>query len=133
MTASNDWPELRDLYGASAAPDLDTCHFFHVHIDERGTSVTFGFETSQLPEHPKPEWTASAYNTLRFWVEFTGVSGLRVSGILAEAKRAVRITNGGGPDPDRLEVSVASETRSIAFSATVSRVTHTRVYPKGPI
>nr|WSW47856.1 immunity 50 family protein [Streptomyces sp. NBC_01001] len=130
MTASNDWPELRDLYGAAPVPDLDTCHFFHVHIDERGTSVTFGFETPQLPEHPKPEWTASAYNTLRFWVEFTGVTDLRVSGILAEAERAVRITGGV---PDHLEVSVTSETRSIAFSASASRVTYTRVYLKGSL
>ncbi|MER7466714.1 Imm50 family immunity protein [Streptomyces sp. NPDC097981] len=128
MAASIERPELRDLYGTAPVPDLDTCDFFHVHIDERSTSVTFAFETSQLPANPKPEWTESAYNTLRFWIEFTGVSELRVSGILAEAKRAVRIT--GGAAPDRLDVSVTSETRSIAFSASASHVTHTRVYLK---
>ncbi len=131
MTDSSEWPELRALYGTAPLPDLDTCDFFHVHIDERGTSVTFGFETSQLPANPEPEWTESAYNTLRFWIEFTGVSDLRVSGILAEAKRAVRISGGG--TPGRLDVSVTSETRSIAFSASASHVTHTRVYLKGSL
>ncbi|MFE5774063.1 Imm50 family immunity protein [Streptomyces sp. NPDC056485] len=131
MTDSNEWPELRALYGTAALPGVDTCDFFHVHIDERGTSVTFAFETSQLPANPKPERTEPAYNTLRFWVEFTGVSGLRVSGILAEAKRVVRIGDGGRPG--RLDVSVTSETRSIAFSASASQVTHTRVYLKGSL
>ncbi|MYT23064.1 hypothetical protein GTW69_22715 [Streptomyces sp. SID7760] len=131
MTDANEWPELRALYGTAPLPDLDTCDFFHVHIDERGTSVTFAFETSQLPAHPKAEWRGSAYNTLRFWIEFTGVSGLRVAGILAEARRTVRISGGG--TPGRLDVSVTSGTRSIAFSASASQVTHTRVYLKGSL
>ncbi|MFJ3914098.1 immunity protein 50 of polymorphic toxin system [Streptomyces sp. 2132.2] len=135
MTVSNDWPELRELYGAEPLPDLDTCDFFHVHVDERGTSVTFALETSRLPAHPKPEWTEAAYNTLRFWIEFSGVADLRVAGLLADAERAVRIEGGGdgGGTAGRLRVSVTSETRSIAFSAAASRVTQTRVYLKGSI
>ncbi|MFB7982933.1 Imm50 family immunity protein [Streptomyces vinaceus] len=137
MTVSNDWPELRELYGADPLPDLDTSDFFHVHVDERGTSVTFALETSRLPAHPKPEWTEAAYNTLRFWIEFSGVADLRVAGLLADAERAVRIEGGGegggGGTASRLKVSVTSETRSIAFSAAASRVTHTRVYLKGSI
>ncbi|MFB7057700.1 Imm50 family immunity protein [Streptomyces vinaceus] len=133
MTVSNDWPELRELYGADPLPDLDTSDFFHVHVDERGTSVTFALETSRLPAHPKPEWTEAAYNTLRFWIEFSGVADLRVAGLLADAERAVRIEGGGGGAVGRLRVSVISETRSIAFSAAASRVTHTRVYLKGSI
>ncbi|MEU8843774.1 hypothetical protein AB0D97_32415 [Streptomyces roseus] len=59
------------------------------------------------------------------------MSGLRVAGILAEAKRTVRISGGG--TPGRLDVSVTSGTRSIAFSASASQVTHTRVYLKGSL
>ncbi|MFK0258782.1 Imm50 family immunity protein [Streptomyces sp. NPDC090445] len=130
MTDSIRWPELQALYGAAPVPDLSTCHFFHTHIDERGTSVTFGFETGRLPPHPKPEWSGNAYNTLRFWIEFTGVTGLRVSGILADAERAVRITEDG--TSDHLRVSVVSDRRAISFRAAAARVPHTRVYLQGP-
>ncbi|MEV7558059.1 Imm50 family immunity protein [Streptomyces sp. NPDC089795] len=125
------WPELQALYGASPVPDLDTCDFFYIHIDERETSVTLGFETQQLPPHPEPEWSQKAYNTLRFWIEFTGVTELRVAGLLAEAERAVRITQDGSPTS--LRVSVESERRSISFTATSARVSHTRVYLQGPL
>ncbi|MFJ6053373.1 Imm50 family immunity protein [Streptomyces sp. NPDC092307] len=125
------WSTLRALYGTSPVPDLNTCHFFYIHIDERGTSVTFGFETQQLPPHPKPEWSEQAYNTFCFWIEFTGVTNLRVSGIRAEKERTVRII--GGDTADGLQASVNSDTRSIAFAATSSRVSHTSVYLQGPV
>ncbi|MFJ2822334.1 Imm50 family immunity protein [Streptomyces toxytricini] len=128
MSEPITWPELQALYGTHPVPDLNTCHSFHVHVDERDTSVTLGFETQQLPPHPKPEWTAKAYNTLCFWLEFTGVSDLRVHGILAEAERSVRITHG-----DTIRVAIHSNTRSMAFTATTARVSHTRVYLQGPI
>lgn len=131
MADSIDWPELRTLYGTTPLPDLNTCHFFYLHVDERDTSVTFGFETQQLPRHPKPEWVQKAYNTLRFWIEFTGVVDLRLQGVLAEAERSVQIT--GGSTPGTLQVSVHSGTRSIAFTAAASRVSHTRVYLQGPV
>ncbi|MCJ1678941.1 immunity 50 family protein [Streptomyces sp. APSN-46.1] len=131
MTESSDWSELRALYGTAPVPDLDSCDFFHVHVDERGASVTFGFETQQLPPHPKPEWSEKAYNTLCFWIEFTGVTDLRLSGIHAEAERAVQIT--GGDTPDGLRVSVNSDTRSITFAASSSQVSHTRVYLQGAL
>ncbi|WP_404958392.1 Imm50 family immunity protein [Streptomyces sp. 147326] len=131
MTDSSNWPELRALYGTSPVPDLNTCHLFYIHIDERDTSVTFGFETQKLPPHPKPEWSEQAYNTFCFWIEFTGVTKRRVSGIRAEAERAVRII--GGDTADDLQVSVNSETRSIVFSAVSSRVAHTSAYLQGAL
>ncbi|MFF4446264.1 Imm50 family immunity protein [Streptomyces sp. NPDC001502] len=131
MSETIVWPELQALYGASPVPDLDTCHFFYLHIDERGTSVTFGFETRQLPSHPGPEWSQKAYNTLRFWIEFTGVTELRVAGILAEAERTVRIAEDGSSTG--LKVSVESERRSVSFAATSAQVSHTRVYLQGPL
>ncbi|MFF2789289.1 Imm50 family immunity protein [Streptomyces sp. NPDC058049] len=131
MSETIIWPELQALYGASPVPDLDTCHFFYLHVDERGTSVTFGFETQQLPPYPEPEWSRKAYNTLLFWIEFTGVTELRVAGLLAEAERAVRITEDGSPT--RLKVSVESERRSVSFTAASARVSHTRVYLQGAL
>ncbi|WP_330298998.1 Imm50 family immunity protein [Streptomyces sp. NBC_00503] len=130
MTASNEWPELRALYGTVQVPDLNTCGFFYVHVDERETSVTFGFETSQLPSHPKPEWSGKPYNTLRFFVEFTDVTNLRMAGIVAEAERRVRIGRGAS---DCLDVAVAGDRREISFSAAASRVTHIRVELQGSL
>ncbi len=128
MTASSDWSELQSLYGAESMPDLDTCRFFYVHMDERDGSVTFGFETQEMPEHPKSAWKEQEYNTLCFWIEFTDVADLRVLGIRAEAERTVLITDG-----DVLRVSVESDTRSIAFSAGSLRVSHSEVYLQGAL
>ncbi|MET9320505.1 Imm50 family immunity protein [Streptomyces sp. NPDC003038] len=130
MTGSSEWPELRALYGATQLPDLNTCGFFYVHVDERETSVTFGFETSQLPPQPKPEWLTKPYNTLRFFVEFTGVTNLRMAGIVAEAERSVRIAQGTS---GCLDVAVVGGRREISFSAVASRVTHIRVELQGGV
>ncbi|MFJ4336916.1 Imm50 family immunity protein [Streptomyces sp. NPDC088915] len=124
------WPELAALY--ETPPDLSSCPLYYVHVDERDTSVTLGFETSRLPDRPRPEWEGRQYNTVRFFVVFTGVDELRFTGVAAEHPDAhdrtvgVVVTGGG-----RQRVSVTSETRSIAFSAAASAVTGIRVYLQG--
>lgn len=126
------WPQLAVLY--DVPPDLSTCPLYYVHVDERDTSVTLGFETSRLPDHPKPEWEEGSYNTLRFFVVFIGVEGLRMTGIAAEQPerhdRTVRVT---GTAAGRQQVSVTSGTRSISFTAETSQVAHTRVYLQGSL
>ncbi len=126
------WPELAALY--ATPPDLSTCPLYHVHVDERDTSVTLGFETPQLPDHPRPEWEEKQYNTLCFFVVFTGVDELRATGIAAEhpdrRDRTVRVTR---TDTGRQRVSVTSDNRTLAFSAAASAVTLTRVYLQGSI
>lgn len=124
------WPQLAVLY--DVPPDLSSCPLYYVHVDERGTSVTLGFETSRLPDHPEPQWEAGSYNTLRFFVVFTGVDELRMTGIAAEPPerhdRTVHIT---GTTAGRRQVSVTSGTRSISFTAEDSRITRIRVYLQG--
>ncbi|WP_432085000.1 Imm50 family immunity protein [Streptomyces sp. bgisy095] len=124
------WPELAALY--ETPPDLSSCPLYYVHVDERDTSVTLGFETSLLPDRPRAEWEGERYDTVRFFVVFTGVDGLRVTGIAAEhpdaRDRAVDVVvNGTG----RQRVSVSSGSRSLAFSAAASAVTLIRVYLQG--
>lgn len=124
------WPELAALW--ETPPDLSSCPLYYVHADERGTSVTLGFETSRLPDHPRAEWEGKRYNTMRFFVVFTGVDEPRITGIAAEAPyardRAVGVVV---TDTGRQRVSVTSENRSITFSATTSAVTRSRVYLQG--
>ncbi|MFF4848193.1 Imm50 family immunity protein [Streptomyces sp. NPDC001194] len=126
----NDWPELTALY--EVLPELGSCALHDVHIDERDTSVTLGFETAHLPEHPLPAWgePGTAYNTLYFTLVFTGIRDLRISGILAEAERTVRIT---GAAAGRWEVAVDGVVRSIRFSAAGSRVTRVRAGLRGAL
>lgn len=90
------WPELAALY--DTPPELSSCPLYDVHVDERDTSVTLGLQTAQLPDHPEPEWARSTYNTLCFFLVFTGVEDLRMTGIASEHPdrhdRTVRVTVG---------------------------------------
>ncbi|MDX5572598.1 Imm50 family immunity protein [Streptomyces griseus] len=124
------WPELTALY--ETPPDLSSCPLYYVHVDERDTSVTLGFETARLPDRPRAEWVGKRYDTVRFFVVFTGVDELRITGIAAEPPdardRTVRVVVA---DTGRQQVSVAGESRSISFSAATSAVTRSRVYLQG--
>ncbi|WP_405530078.1 immunity 50 family protein [Streptomyces avidinii] len=126
------WPELAALY--ETPPDLSSCPLYYVHVDERDTAVTLGFETGRLPDHPKREWEEEQYNTLRFFVLFTGVDELRITGIAAEhpdrRDRTVRVIVS---DTGRQQISVTSENRSITFSAAASAVTRGRVELQGSL
>ncbi|KOU32774.1 hypothetical protein ADK52_00405 [Streptomyces sp. WM6372] len=125
MNARPRWAALYEV-----PPELGSCDLYDVHIDERDTSVTFGFETDRLPDHPLPEWgePGRAYNTLYFSMVFTGVRDLRISGIPAEAGRTVRIA---GTPRGRRQVAVVSGTGSIRFSAAGSHVSRVRVGLRG--
>ncbi|WP_407836879.1 Imm50 family immunity protein [Streptomyces sp. DSM 116496] len=124
------WPQLAVLY--DAPPDLSSCPLYYVHVDERDTSVTLGFESSRLPDHPEPDWQEGTYNTLRFFVVFSGVDELRMAGIAAEHPdlhdRTVCLTE---TVTGRQRVSVTSATRSISFTAEASRLDGIRVYLQG--
>uniref|UniRef100_A0AAU2JU00 Immunity 50 family protein n=1 Tax=Streptomyces sp. NBC_00049 TaxID=2903617 RepID=A0AAU2JU00_9ACTN len=126
------WPELAALY--DTPPELSSCPLYSVHVDERDTSLTLGFETGRLPDRPKPEWAGSPYDTFVFFLLFTGVEELRMTGIAAEdpalSDREVGVTV---TDAGRLRVSVTSGSRSLTFSAAASTVALTRVYLQGPI
>ncbi len=124
------WPELAALY--ETQPHLSSCPLYYVHVDERETSVTLGFETPRLPDHPRAEWEGKRYNTVRFFVVFTGVDKLRITGIAAESPdRHDRTVGVVVTDTGRQQVSVTSENRSITFSAVTSAVTRIRVYLQG--
>ncbi|MGW8487027.1 Imm50 family immunity protein [Streptomyces sp. NPDC055886] len=126
------WPELASLY--ETPPDLSSCPLYYVHVDERGTSVTLGFETSRLPDRPRAEWEGERYNMVRFFVVFTGVEELRIAGIAAEHPDTHDRTVGVVvTDTGRQQVSVTSESRSICFSAATSAVPRSRVYLQGSL
>ncbi|MFD7293032.1 Imm50 family immunity protein [Streptomyces sp. NPDC059897] len=97
--SQGDWIQLltdprlmTDLY--DAPPELSRCDLFYVHLDERGDSVTLGFDTSYLPARPLPEWQATDFNTFEFHLRFNSVEELRFSGWSAPAPEPVLTSSG---------------------------------------
>ncbi|MGW7378541.1 Imm50 family immunity protein [Streptomyces sp. NPDC054794] len=84
---------------------------FYVHIDERGDSVTLGFERGE------------GGDGFEFFVVFTGVDGLRVTGWgAAEAKEVqVSVLDGGVFD-----VLLGSRGSGIVFRAPAARLGKSR-------
>lgn len=118
MSAS-DWARLLDdpqsiqsLYDEE--PDLDQCDLFHVLADERGDSITLGFQTAQIPARIRPEWDGKEYNSFTFYLVFSWVEQLAVQGWAAPAHKRVSIRR----DPDeKLSVAITSEEASLRFRA----------------
>ncbi|MFI1780057.1 Imm50 family immunity protein [Streptomyces rubiginosohelvolus] len=68
----DDPQSIRSLY--EDEPDLDQCDLFHVLADERGDSITLGFQTAQTPARIKPEWDGKEYNSFTFYLVFPGLN-----------------------------------------------------------
>jgi hypothetical protein len=102
-----DWMRLLGSHGWGLS---------YVHIDERGDSVTLGFERRDGGEG------------FEFFVVFAGVDGLRVTGWGADQAKEVRVSvlDGGGFD-----VVLGSRESGIVFRATGARLSKSRAYPAG--
>lgn len=104
----DDPEEARGLFGA--APDLSARDLFYTHVDERGPSVTLGFQQRGLPGHPRPEWEEQGCNAFEFYLVFTGVTDLRIEG-LTTAPKNVRLT-GGGSSGTTVEITAPGDRMS---------------------
>ncbi|PVC91931.1 Imm50 family immunity protein [Streptomyces sp. CS014] len=116
---ASDWARLLDnpqsiqsLYDEE--PDLDQCDLFHVLADERGDSITLGFQTAQTPARIRPEREGKEHNSFTFYLVFSWVEQLAVQGWAAPACKTVSIRR--DPD-DKLSVAVTSEEASLLFRA----------------
>ncbi|WP_371791083.1 immunity 50 family protein [Streptomyces sp. NBC_01471] len=118
-TFLSDPRKVLDLY--DQPPALDRCDLFYVHIDERDTSITFGFDTSELPAHPRQKWKEKPFNSIRFFISFTGTSQLHVNGWESPGQKNVGISR---DSEDELRVQVASDGSSLSFRAKSASVTH---------
>ncbi|NED00291.1 hypothetical protein G3I55_01245 [Streptomyces sp. SID6648] len=128
MSAS-DWARLlddpqsiRSLYDDE--PNLDQCDLFHVLVDERGDSITLGFQTAQTPARIRAEWEGKEYNSFTFYLVFSWVEQLAVQGWAAPAHKRVSIRR----DPDeKLSVAITSEEASLLFRARSVALSAARV------
>jgi hypothetical protein len=115
---------ITDVY--ATPPTLSECELFYVQIDERGASVTLGFETSALPSSPPPVWTSRAYNAVEFYLKFTRVRELRITGWDSSARDAtVSLTR---RDDGQFRVSVQGERSHLAFTSSAPLLTRTRPF-----
>jgi hypothetical protein len=101
------------------------CELSYVHLDERGDSVTLGFSTRQLPPNPPASWRDTEYNTVEFYVVFSGVHDLRVRGWGPEQAREVEVTP---DDAGRTRVQLGRQGAGIGFLAQDVTVTRCRAY-----
>ncbi|MFF4400217.1 hypothetical protein [Streptomyces sp. NPDC001480] len=102
-----DWPALVEAGGYG---------LFYVHIDERGDSVTLGFEKVERGEG------------CEFHVVFTGVRRLTVTGWGAEEAQDVRVSVRADTGFD---VVLGAPRSGITFRAAAARLAENRTYPAG--
>ncbi|MGW0630241.1 Imm50 family immunity protein [Streptomyces sp. NPDC002758] len=115
---------LGELYGTNPPPQ-DACDLFYVHIDERDNSVTLGIGTREFPVNPRPEWQDKGLNAFEFYLVFTDVTGLGVTGWGAEEAKEMHVTVGNGGTWD---VVLGSERSGIHFQASAAQLRRPRAY-----
>lgn len=127
----NDWTlaltsaqELHALYGTTP-PDLAECTLSHVHIDERGRSVTLGLDTEVMPSPFPGEWHEKSFNTCEFFIVFGDTDNVRIQGWDASVANAVTIS--GSPD-GRISVSIGTGDTGMSFQAGSASLPRVRGY-----
>ncbi|WP_455352130.1 Imm50 family immunity protein [Streptomyces sp. SYSU K217416] len=134
MNAS-DWPEflahpgaIRELY--ETPPPLESCDLFYLHIDERQTSVTLGFDTRHLPTTPHTDGQEQHFNMFEFYLEFKHVTDLRIAGWTGQPHHDFSLTRQEG---DRIAVSLRSAGQSMTLLARKVSLAHSRAYLAGSL
>ncbi|MET8979202.1 Imm50 family immunity protein [Streptomyces sp. NPDC004539] len=130
MSAS-DWgeilasPDSLGRYYGDSVPAAGDCRLFYVHVDERGESVTVGFQTEVMPAYPADAWLGVEYNTLEFFLFFPGVEEFSVDGwgSVEAARFEVGVRPGGV-----VSVALGSEGAGIRFRAGSVALRKARVY-----
>ncbi|MEV6249652.1 Imm50 family immunity protein [Streptomyces sp. NPDC051742] len=115
---------IRDT--VTTPPDLEECSLFYFHIDERGTSITLGFDTRLAPGALLREGGDTKANAFEFFITFVAVSDLNISGWGGSMKRSVRMSR--SEQDGEITLSVESPTEHIAFQAREARISRARAY-----
>lgn len=98
----------------------------YLQVDERDTSVTLAFETSDLPTNPPVSWRDREYNTVEFYLRFSGVEHLLITGWDASIRDSdINLTShpGGG-----VRLSIESTGSHLSFTASTVALTRVRTY-----
>ncbi|MGW6056385.1 Imm50 family immunity protein [Streptomyces sp. NPDC055189] len=129
-----DWPTLltspHALYEMyESPPGLSSCDLHYLHIDERGSSVTLGFDTRQPPSQPPADWQEKGCNTFEFYLLFLDVENLQVNGWRHPSCKTIRMTL---LSDERVSVSAGHTGSSLEFSASSVSLASSRGYAAAP-
>jgi hypothetical protein len=119
--------DVLDLY--DKPPTVDSCDLFYLHIDERDTSITFGFDSRELPARPLQKWQEKEFNSIEFFVSFIKVSHLSVDGWESQGQKKIRISRNSAGE---MVIRVTSDGSNLAFRAESASVTHFHPYLAAP-
>jgi hypothetical protein len=120
-----DASQVLGQFYETGAPSLRECTLSYLHMDERDSSVTLGFDTRQLPSLPDQEWNERPYNRFEFYLVFSGVVDLRINKWTDAEAREIDISAEPGA---LISVSLGREGSGVTFRASSTRLAHTRVY-----
>ncbi|MFD5030142.1 Imm50 family immunity protein [Streptomyces sp. NPDC058405] len=128
MSASS-WPTFLDdpqkIYSLyDGEPDLGSCDLFYFLADERGASITLGFETPHMPQHRRHEWESPESNSFEFYLVFIDVRGLATKGWNGPAHKDVAFTRDATGE---ILVEISSKGTSVSFQATSASLVKSRV------
>ncbi|MEU5437463.1 Imm50 family immunity protein [Streptomyces sp. NPDC020719] len=131
----SDWTEfltvpgaMRELY--EVPPALNACDLFYFHMDERLMSVTLGFDTRRLPATRPEVWRDAEFNTFEFYVQFSGVTDLRISGWTGQPHNEFSLSRTAD---GRVAVTISGTgaEQSAVFQAAEVSLVKSRVYLAG--
>ncbi|MGW6600064.1 Imm50 family immunity protein [Streptomyces sp. NPDC055036] len=128
MSTSN-WPSFLDnpqsIYNQyDQEPDLNTCDLFYFLMDERGTSITLGFETPYMPQLGRHEWEPPEVNSFEFYLMFSEVTQLDITGWNGPADKDITFRRGSNGD---ILAKIESRGTSVSFQAESLSLIKSRV------
>ncbi|MER5971313.1 Imm50 family immunity protein [Streptomyces sp. NPDC002055] len=100
----------------------------YVHIDERNTEVTLGFELGRLPDRPLAEWLCKGFNASQFLFRFAQVTRLGIEnwcGFSGAQEPHVTLSH---DHTGLLHVMLAADDETMSFHATTARLAEHRAF-----
>lgn len=113
---------IQDLYDVE--PDLSSSELFHVLVDERGNSITLGFQTDQTPARHGLDRDPGDFNSFEFYLTFFDVQGFTVKGWGAPAEKEITYSRSA---TGNLSVKIVSVGTLLEFQARAASVANVRV------
>jgi len=112
-----DEPAVITDFFQDDVPDLAEFRLISLHADERGTSVTVGFERYGLPDRPPAEWREKGLSAFQFSLLLDQVTDLRITAWYGTPPQTVTLTPTEAPPGVRFTVTGPHHDVEVAASA----------------
>ncbi|MFF3762663.1 Imm50 family immunity protein [Streptomyces sp. NPDC001922] len=130
---SAQWMDLIDESGAFSdlfgrTLKVSDFRLIYVHIDERNTGVTLGFELARLPDRPPAQWVRKGFNASQFLFRFAQVTRLGIEnwcGFSGAREPHVTLSR---DHTGLLHVMLAAGDETMSFHAATARLAEHRAF-----